>query len=645
MSLSMLARQFEESFINYVDTSNQEYLSQISDIGAELVRLNIYPAHIGKIFETSLKGLAQKKTDMGLSLQIAEKIAIPISELLAAYSDAFTEYSDSALMNILYRFASKLIEHTMDAIWLTDRHGNVQLINPSFSKMTGYELSEIKGQHISCLGIFCSDETISRKIWEIISKDGVWRGELRTRRKNGDIFPALLNISTIPLENDYLFVNQSSVITYVGILNDISDKHRQESIKLELDRAREIYNIMVQPQLPQLDGVEINVKCIPAEDIGGDIIEIVKVDEKKVIIFLADISGHGVSAAMTANALKVLFREVSETIGEPVKILQYINKMMYKNMLQDDLIAAFCGLVDLGQMTITYCLNGLPQPIIYRNGEVIRLVPTGFPLGIFEVFDGKSSIFQIQRGDMLILFSDGVTEIRSESGEIFGNIGLERCLNNRPFTVHTLIDHILTSAAVFQQRNSFQDDIIILAASFYDDKSVPSKTSRSNTYNFPTKSMCKGKTKFLFIDEVVAFFQNFITEKTRIPKEELGWLKIVLFELVLNAIEHGNLKLTEYKNNSEFYDSEEYWKIFNERMMSEEYGNKEVVVECDVNEDEIRITVQDEGDGFDTTSIQKPVSDETVSKPSGRGIALVRMNVDKLMYNYKGNAVTIIKKI
>lgn len=627
--------RFAELFGNFVDSPKEEWLASISDIGRELVHASFPPEEIGDLFEFSLKKYSLQFPDVRLS-DVTEKIPTPLTELLIAYGLAFRQQLEHQRIYEETRLAGKIMENSVDGIWMADGKRNIQIVNPSFCRITGYEADEIIGKNVAILHGLSQNDIVIDKIWEIIDKESLWKGELASRRKNGEIYPALFSISVI---RD----NGNQIANYIGVLNDMSEKHQEESIRLELERAREIYNLVVQPQLPEMEGVEINVKCIPAQNIGGDIMEIVKVDEKTLVIFMADITGHGVSAAMTANTLKMLFKEVTETTVEPDRIFKYLNGIMYKNILPDDLIAAFCGQIDLNSMNLTYCLNGLPDPLIYRDQTTLRLKPTGFPLGVFEEMTGKCETVKMEHGDIFLVFTDGITEAMNQNGELFGIDGIQTCIGEKKRDVQSIVEDILNTAIEFQNRESFSDDIFVVAVNLYEEEIRTNEISHTNTYSFPTKSVCRGKTKFLFIDEVVEFFMSYVSEKTGQHEDDLGWLRISLFEMVLNAIEHGNLEITPYKRDPEFYDSPEYWKIFNERMNSLEFGNRKINIECSYTENKIEIVIEDEGKGFDAAELESPTEGENLEKPSGRGIALTRMNLDKLTYNTKGNKVTLMK--
>lgn len=332
-----------------------------------------------------------------------------------------------------------------------------------------------------------------------------------------------------------------------------------------------------------MENIGINVECIPAENIGGDILEFSKIDEKRLLIFIADVTGHGIPAAMTANTTKMLFKEIAETSADPAVICNILNKRMCRNILQDDIIAAFCGLIDINTMTVKYSLHGLPPPMIYRRDKAIYLSPTGLPIGVFEDQISESRTEQLHKRDILLIFTDGITETKNETGDIFGKSGVEKslsvirdasCSQAPVWKRESMVKNIIEDAASFQKKDKFSDDIIILSADIFHDPPAQSR------FSLPNYFILKIKTKDILIDRLVSEVIQEIASRILLLPEKFGRLKIAFFEILLNAVEHGNLEMTELKKNSDLYDKDEYWKIFEERMKSDLYGERLICIEA-----------------------------------------------------------------
>jgi len=410
---------------------------------------------------------------------------------------------------------------------------------------------------------------------------------------------------------------------------------RKELFRLEMSRAKELYDLSLIPELPAIRGSEIRIKYIPTEHFGGDVIELRQIDEKNILIFVADVTGHGIPAAMTANTLKSHFKELSETIRNPVTICAILNKTMHCAILNDDIIAAFCARLDLESMSLTYCLCGIPSPLILRKGEKIRLTPTGHPLGVFDdlaVIDSRT--ISLEYDDVILAFTDGITDVRSANNEVFGIRGI---INSIGTDTDCLISDILNSAFLFQRSTKFEDDVILSSIRITENVSE----SLRNEFCAPDKYVLKFRTRYANIDELNDFFINRIVEKFDISAVSLFRLRISFFEMLMNAIEHGNLEMTNFKQNAEIHDSDMYNTIFRQRLTSDAYGDRLIEIAVSRRDSYLEISLRDDGNGFCVEDIDRLTPKADVGRLRGRGIHLAMMYADQIKYNAKGNEVVL----
>ncbi|OQX01034.1 MAG: hypothetical protein BWK80_60825 [Desulfobacteraceae bacterium IS3] len=521
-------------------------------------------------------------------------------------------------------------------IFQTSVEGRLMKANHALARMFGYDSPDEMISAVTDIGAQLYADPAERKqlIKELMNHTGWLSAEKKFLRKDRSVFhvKATLRMVRSP-EGLPLYLE--------GFDEDITEEKQQsELFDMEMSRARKIYNRVLEPALPVMTNIGIHVKCIPASKVGGDMAEVLKTEKGKLLFFLADVTGHGIPAAMTANTLKMLFGEVAETVSDPLEICRHLNSVMYKIILADDIIAAFCGQIDPEEMTLTYCLCGIPSPIIIRKHEKIRLKPTGLPLGVFDDSVCREITIPLCKDDLLIAFTDGITEARDSDGDIFGLKRVENIIGTKRHDVNTIVEDIITSAAVFQGGNAFQDDVILLALSLRDEKEMLSVKPCSR-FCSPDKCVFKIKTRHSNVDDVTDFFVRHIGEKTALPDGRLKKVRAVFFEMLANAVEHGNLELTEFKKNYEIYDSDKYQKIYNERIHSDKYGERQIFIQCLYKFNRIEVSIEDQGRGFDMTAVSDPTHEDNLVNMSGRGIFLAKKNAAKITYNDVGNKVTM----
>ncbi len=449
---------------------------------------------------------------------------------------------------------------------------------------------------------------------------------------------------------------------------------RNRELEWEMARARELYDLVLEPALPRMAGASVNIQCLPARRIGGDVLDLLPLSKDRMLIFLADVTGHGVPAAMTANTLKTLFREVSATESEPTAICRHLNRAIHRFILPDDVISVFCGLLDLSARTLDYYLSGLPPPLICRNGETISLAPTGLPLGFFADPPMAGRRVAALAGDLLVATTDGITEAMAPDGRLFGKERLRRIVAGPQPDRHAVADAVVAAAAAFTgrpPRRPFRDDVIALALRLLDDAPVkPGDSPACDRFLGPENQRFCIQTRHIHLDAAIAFIMGRIEaaiadhmaavgapagqavggtadqamEKAADPAM-LESLRLAFMELFTNAVEHGSLEMTPLKLDPVVFESPRYEEIFRERMSRPPHADRWVHVACRHENGCVILAVSDEGPGFSPDALPDPADAGRLAASSGRGIAIARMNVDSLNYDQGGRRATMIKRL
>ncbi len=167
----------------------------------------------------------------------------------------------------------------------------------------------------------------------------------------------------------------------------------------------------------ELDRVRVASKYIPSSQIGGDFHDCVEIGDK-VWFMIADVTGHGVAAAMVSSMVKVIFNHVIQESETPKAVLEQINHTFY-HMMSDNrhlCFSAFVGLIEKDQLT--YANAGHPYSGLYRSRseDVERLEQNGFLIGVFEDTDYEDVVTPIFSGDHIIAYTDGLYETKMDEG-------------------------------------------------------------------------------------------------------------------------------------------------------------------------------------------------------------------------------------
>jgi len=227
-----------------------------------------------------------------------------------------------------------------------------------------------------------------------------------------------------------------------------------------------IQRSMLLHQLPRVPGLDLAVHSLQADRAGGDFYDIRLVAPNRWAFVIADVSGHGLAAA----AILVLVHALGSAVqGEqaPGAALALVNSPLATHYLANTgkFVTAFVALYDTQAQTLTYASAGHPPPRLVRGNEVRRLdAVSGFPLGIDKTSAYENETLQLQAGDRLVLFSDGITESANAAHEFFGDERFDAVLTGPANSAAGLLKHVVDSVKTFRAGRPAIDDETCLVA-------------------------------------------------------------------------------------------------------------------------------------------------------------------------------------
>src|SRR6266481_2730397 len=189
----------------------------------------------------------------------------------------------------------------------------------------------------------------------------------------------------------------------------------------ELEMARKIQLSILPQKTPKISGLEINAHYIPMSSVAGDFYDFIVVDEKRVGILVADVSGHGLAAALIASMLQVALAAQFAHASDPGRVLGGLNRSLY-GKFQEHFVTAVYVFVDLESKTVRYAGAGHPPFLLWRASAqtTLEMEENGLPLGLFPNANFAVGEIQVEPGDKAVLFTDGIVETASPSEQEFG---------------------------------------------------------------------------------------------------------------------------------------------------------------------------------------------------------------------------------
>src|SRR5213595_1832856 len=226
---------------------------------------------------------------------------------------------------------------------------------------------------------------------------------------------------------------QSAFALYNAIIYSMANEKKRLDHDLEI--ARDIQRILLPSEAPAINGFQISGINVPARQVSGDYFDYIHVDQERLGVAIADVSGKGVPASLIMAICRSVLRAEAARNPSPADVLQKVNRQLYPDIKEDMFISMAYVILDHARHSVTLARAGHDAPILYRCGDdsVTMIKPPGMVVGIDSgsVFDRITGDFALplERDDCLLLYTDGVTEALDANGDEFGFDRMIQCMH------------------------------------------------------------------------------------------------------------------------------------------------------------------------------------------------------------------------
>jgi sigma-B regulation protein RsbU (phosphoserine phosphatase) len=255
-------------------------------------------------------------------------------------------------------------------------------------------------------------------------------------------------------------------------------KLAHERIDRDARHVGELQRALLPAVLPQIAGLEIAVSYEPSGRAGGDLYDFFPLDERhndhagvdaaptRWCVFIGDATGHGLAAAVVMAIVQSVLHAHPAGIARPARLLAHVNRQLCRKHM-DGLFTAFLGIYEPIPRRLTYANAGHPRPLLRRSsdGSVCPLDAVAtFPLGIDESETFKEATVQLESGDTVLLYTDGITEARGAEGDLFEQDRLTRVFRDGGERPAELIERLRKAVRAHEQGQNPSDDQTLVAA-------------------------------------------------------------------------------------------------------------------------------------------------------------------------------------
>jgi serine phosphatase RsbU (regulator of sigma subunit) len=265
--------------------------------------------------------------------------------------------------------------------------------------------------------------------------------------------------------DDIKFLDLLSLDACLAIENSrlFKEAVEKERLEKELEVAASIQKMILPKTIPQVEGFEIAGMNIPTKQVGGDYFDVIPLPGGKVALVIADATGKGVPAALLISTLQACLRAYLESNLRLEELMLRVNRVIFRNSTDNKFISFFIGILDPSSKKLEIVNAGHNPPLIARNCNLINLPNTGVLLGCFESAEFVRKDYLLESNDVLVMFTDGITEANNAKGETYGDERLEKMIiENCNMTAHKLKDAIYKDVKLFEGGAEQTDDITML---------------------------------------------------------------------------------------------------------------------------------------------------------------------------------------
>jgi len=378
----------------------------------------------------------------------------------AIYRDITRRKKAEQELYIQKTYLERLFNSAPEAIILHDNNDIVVNVNAEFTRMFGYTRDEAVGKSIN--GLVAPEaykDEAARLSNHVIHGERV-EIDAKRRRKDGTLMDVWILGAPI--------IHEGMQMGVYAIYRDITERKKAEEVRIrhqeEARMARSIQVNFLPRSNPCVPDYDIVGKSIPAYNVGGDYYDFIPLDSDRIAVCLGDVSGNGMAAALVMANLQATIRSQALSGEGPEKCLKKANTLLYRSTDARTFISLFYGILNTRKHTLTYANAGQDLPLLFSsNKDVLELTLSGMALGMVEDASYNSEEIVVNRGDRLLIYSDGVREAMNEKGEEFGDDKLRQMVQSfYNVDARVLIKNILAGVKSHCGDMSHNDDMTLV---------------------------------------------------------------------------------------------------------------------------------------------------------------------------------------
>lgn len=353
------------------------------------------------------------------------------------------------------RFTEDILAGMIDLVRVIDKNNRIIFINKPMRDLLG----DIRGKICyTALGK-------AHKCKVCISETTIRQGKIV--KKEEIVGDRIFSVVSSPIRDE-----NGEIYCAVEVFRDVTEKRKLEKtiinqnlkMKSDLDFAKYIQQSIIPQDGIYNDMIKIHSKYIPSEILGGDVFDIIDIDEENIGIYMADVSGHGVTASMITMFIRQTLKNLKKEALDPGYTLNYLNSRYKELHLEDNYYITILYGVFNKTTSIMKIANGGHNcmPLFFRKNKVHEIILPGLPIcNLFHNIEYEEYSIELNSGDRVLFYTDGISEARNNYKEIYSDRILQVCSENLSASTNELVKTIIDDVIDFSN-NNINDDIAIM---------------------------------------------------------------------------------------------------------------------------------------------------------------------------------------
>ena len=243
-------------------------------------------------------------------------------------------------------------------------------------------------------------------------------------------------------------------------LND--EKIETERMQQQIQLAADVQRRMMPAEAPRIGGIDIASRCVPCFELGGDFYDFIQLGSQ-LGVAIGDVVGKGIAASLLMASVRAALHAHAEVIYDIDRIIARVNATMVRQTLDNEFVTMFYGVIDPVSRRLTYCNAGHEYPLLLRGGEIHKLATGGMIVGVDESAPYDMGIFDLQSGDLLVIYTDGLCDALDFRNQRFGRERIIAAMHDRSnASAHDALNHILWQMRRYVGLNRSVDDTTLV---------------------------------------------------------------------------------------------------------------------------------------------------------------------------------------